>query len=78
LGHILALARKYDTSRESTARRYVELQDEPCATVISQNGKSPALLPAQKVSLCDREAERSRSGVSIAASDGLQLGETSD
>ena len=37
--HILALARRYDTSKEATARRYVEVQDEPCAIVVSQNGR---------------------------------------
>lgn len=39
LQHVLALADQYDTSKDATARRYVELHDEPCAVVISQNGK---------------------------------------
>jgi Zn-dependent peptidase ImmA (M78 family) len=36
--HILSLAEKYDTSKEATARRYVDVQDEPCAIVVSHNG----------------------------------------
>ncbi|HRI93808.1 MAG TPA: ImmA/IrrE family metallo-endopeptidase [Accumulibacter sp.] len=39
VSHIVGLARKFDMSKESTARRYTELQDEACAVVISQNGK---------------------------------------
>lgn len=37
--HILTLARRYETSKEATARRYVDVQDESCAIIISQNGK---------------------------------------
>lgn len=37
--HILVLAEKYDTSKEATARRYVDLQDEPCGVVVSHNGR---------------------------------------
>jgi Zn-dependent peptidase ImmA (M78 family) len=37
--HILALAERYDTSKEATARRYVDLQDEPCAIIVSHNGR---------------------------------------
>lgn len=36
--YILVLAEKYNTSKEATARRYVDLQDEPCGIVISHNG----------------------------------------
>ena len=39
IDHILALARRYETSKEATARRYVDVQDEPCAIVVSQNGQ---------------------------------------
>lgn len=39
LDHILALAPVYVTSKEATARRYVELHDEPCAVIVSQHGK---------------------------------------
>jgi len=39
LTHILDLAPLYKTSKEATARRYVELQDDPCAAVVSQHGK---------------------------------------
>ena len=39
IDHILALARRYETSKEATARRYVDLQDEPCAIVVSHNGR---------------------------------------
>lgn len=37
--HIIELANRYDVSKEATARRYVDLHDEPCAAVISQNGQ---------------------------------------
>ncbi len=37
--HIVALAEKYDVSKESMGRRYIEFQDEPCALVFSRNGK---------------------------------------
>ncbi len=37
--HILDLATSYKTSKEATTRRYVEVRDEPCAAVISQNGR---------------------------------------
>jgi Zn-dependent peptidase ImmA (M78 family) len=36
--HILTLAKRYVTSKEATARRYVDVQDEPCAVVVSHNG----------------------------------------
>jgi len=39
IDQIVALARRYDTSREATARRYVDAQDEACAVVISQNNR---------------------------------------
>lgn len=38
LAHIIELARRYDMSKEATARRYVDLHDEACAVVISKNG----------------------------------------
>ncbi|MBA4385349.1 MAG: hypothetical protein C0410_11485 [Anaerolinea sp.] len=37
--HILSLARRYETSKEATARRYVDVQDEPLAILVSQNGR---------------------------------------
>lgn len=36
--HVPALSKRYDMSKEATARRFVELQDEACAIVISQHG----------------------------------------
>lgn len=36
---IIELAGRYDISKESTARRYVEMHDEPCAAIISRHGK---------------------------------------
>ena len=38
LEHILDLAGRYEMSKEATARRYVALQDEPCAVVFSHDG----------------------------------------
>lgn len=37
--HIITLSDKYDTSKEATARRYVELHEEPCAAIISRQKK---------------------------------------
>lgn len=39
IDHILALAERYVTSKEATARRYVDVQDEPCAAIVSRNGR---------------------------------------
>lgn len=39
ISHILDLAKLYETSKEATARRYVEVQDEACAAIISHNGR---------------------------------------
>ncbi|MEZ5691958.1 MAG: ImmA/IrrE family metallo-endopeptidase [Rickettsiales bacterium] len=39
IDHIVSLASKYDVSKESMGRRYIEFQDEPCALVFSKNGK---------------------------------------
>lgn len=39
INHILDLAKRYETSKEATARRYVEIQDEVCAAIISHNGR---------------------------------------
>lgn len=38
LDHISSLADKYDVSKESMGRRYIEYQDEPCALIFSRNG----------------------------------------
>lgn len=37
--HIVSLSDKYDVSKESMGRRYIEFQDEPCALIFSKNGK---------------------------------------
>jgi len=37
--HIQSLSLRYDTSKEATARRYVELNDEPSIAIVSQNGR---------------------------------------
>lgn len=39
LEHIVRLATKYDVSKAAMARRYAAFQDEPCALVLSKNGK---------------------------------------
>jgi Zn-dependent peptidase ImmA (M78 family) len=39
LEHVVELSDKYDTSREATARRYVDLHDEPIAAVVSHQGR---------------------------------------
>lgn len=38
IDQIIALARRYETSKEATARRYVDVQDEPCIVIVSHNG----------------------------------------
>ena len=39
LDAIVELSKRYETSKEATARRYVEMHDDPCAAIISQHGK---------------------------------------
>jgi len=39
LEHIVELADRYHTSREATARRYVELHQEACAAMVSHQGR---------------------------------------
>jgi hypothetical protein len=39
LEHVLELADRYDTSREATVRRYVDLHDDPCAAIVSHKGR---------------------------------------
>lgn len=39
IDHVVSLSDKYDVSKESMGRRYVELQDEPCAVIFSKDGK---------------------------------------
>lgn len=38
IDHVLNLAATFDMSKEATARRYVELHDEPCGVIVSHNG----------------------------------------
>jgi len=38
INHIVVLSDKFDVSKESLGRRYIEFQDEPCALVFSRNG----------------------------------------
>lgn len=47
IDHIVALATKYDVSKESMGRRYIEFQDEPCALVFSRNGKLSYMVKGQ-------------------------------
>ena len=39
VAHVVTLADRYDMSKESTARRYVEEHNEPVAAIVSQHGK---------------------------------------
>jgi Zn-dependent peptidase ImmA (M78 family) len=39
INHILEIAKLYQTSTEATARRYVEIQDEASAAIVSWNGR---------------------------------------
>ncbi len=47
IDHIVALSTKYDVSKESMGRRYIEFQDEPCALVFSRNGKLSYMVKGQ-------------------------------
>ena len=38
LDHVIELSENYDISKEAVARRYVRLQEEPCAVVFSYQG----------------------------------------
>ncbi len=76
--HILALARNYDMSKESTARRYAELQDEACAVVISQNGKVLRCYRHKEFPYVSVKPGDPVPAFSIAVSDRLPPGEVSD
>lgn len=78
VSHILALARKYDMSKESTARRYAELQDEACAVVISQNGKILRCYRHKEFPYVSVKPGDPVPAFSIAVSERLLLGEPSD
>jgi hypothetical protein len=38
VGHIVKLASDYEVSKEAAVHRYVDLSDDPCAVIFSQNG----------------------------------------
>lgn len=78
VSHILALARKYDMSKESTARRYAELQDEACAVVISHNGKVRCCYRHKEFPYLSVKPGDPVPAFSIAVSDRLTPGEVSD
>ncbi|MBK8208686.1 MAG: ImmA/IrrE family metallo-endopeptidase [Rhodospirillales bacterium] len=78
VSHILALARKFDMSRESTARRYVELQDDPCAVVISRHGKVLRCYRNKDFPYVSVKPGDPVPAFSIAVSDRLPPGEVSD
>jgi Zn-dependent peptidase ImmA (M78 family) len=73
VGHVLSLATRYDMSKESTARRYVEENDEPSAAVVSQNGKLLRCYRHKSFPFVDVRAGQPLPGGSATAR--LELGE---
>lgn len=81
VGHIVSMARKYDTSKEATARRYAELQDEVCAFVVIHEGKVLRTYRHREfpfVNVSAGDPVPAASVASVAASCRLAIGEASD
>jgi hypothetical protein len=76
--HILALAERYDTSKEATARRYVDLVDEPCAIIISQNGRILRFYRQEDFPFLDIEHGNSVPRGALTARTDLKMGEPSN
>jgi hypothetical protein len=78
LEHVLGLARDYVTSKEATARRYVELHDEPCAAIVSQHGKVLRFYRNKDFPFLDLKNGAPGPPGSISADKNLPVGEITD
>lgn len=76
--YILELARRYDTSKEATARRYVDVQDEPCAAVVSHRGSILRFYRGDDFPFIDLNPGDRVPGESLTAKTDLKLGVVSD
>jgi IrrE N-terminal-like domain len=73
LEHILQLAARYAVSKEATGRRYVALQDEPCAIVFSRAGVIRYCRRSRDFPFLDIQSGQPVPAQSLAArDDGLQ------
>ena len=78
LEHVLRISDKYDISREATARRYVDLCDEPCAVIFSHEGRVRYPYRNRHFPFVEISAGDLIPRDSIAARSDLQEGKVSD
>jgi hypothetical protein len=76
--YILELARRYETSKEATARRYVEVQDEPCAVIVSHKGFVLRFYRGEDFPFIDINPGDPVPGESLTGKTDLKLGVVSD
>ncbi len=78
LEHLLELAHRYDMSKEATARRYVDLHEEPCAVVISGNGIVLRVYRGGNFSFISLSKNDKVPANAVTARDGLAQGAVTD
>jgi len=78
IAHILALATSYQTSKEATARRYVELRGERCAAIVSRNGKIERIYRHQDFPFVDVQPGHPVPSAAVTARANPPFGEPSD
>jgi Zn-dependent peptidase ImmA (M78 family) len=78
IDYILELAKRYQTSKEATARRYVYVQDEPCAVIVSHKGSILRFYRDEDFPFIDLNSGDPVPGGSLTAKTDLKLGVVSD
>lgn len=76
--YILEFARRYETSKEATARRYVEVQDEPSAVIVSHKGSVLRFYRGKDFPFIDLYPGDPVPAGSLTAKTDLKLGVVSD
>lgn len=76
--HILDLARRYDMSKEATTRRYVELQSEPCAAIISHRDRVLRIYRGESFPYVAIEVGQSLPTASVSMTSAVREGNTSE
>jgi len=76
--HIIALADRYVTSKEATARHYVEMHDEQCAAIVSHKGRVLRIYRQEGFPFIEVLAGHPLPSASLSARDGLTEGSVSD
>jgi len=76
--YILELARRYETSKEATACRYVDVQDEPCTVVVSHRGTVLRFYRGEDFPFIDLNPGDPIPSGSLTAMTNLTLGVVSD